>query len=220
MPLVAPGHYKVSMQSGGLSASREFVSDIAREPAKISIFGSCVSRDLFRLFPTDAFEVRTYIARQTVQSAVSKPVPLSLDDIHVDIEFEKKAIWKDFNKTAFQQFRGDGSQWLIVDLIEERFPRTLVNGRYVTKSFEAVNGCVVPEDSPNIYPDWDGKDYSLDGRCIRHEIKAFCDKLTQIYPQENIIIHQASCVEDYWNGSGELAPYPEIDLYAGRAGRP
>ena len=217
VPLVYPGQYEVSVHSGGFSASRAFCTDTVREPAKISIFGSCVSRDLFRLFPTDAFEVRTYIARQTVQSAVSEPVPLALDDIHVDIEFEKKAIWKDFNKTAFQQFRSDGSQWLIIDLIEERFPRALIHGRYVTKSLEAVNGAVIPEDAGNIYPDYINGDYCLDGHCIRKEIKAFCDKLTQIYQQENIIIHQAFCVEDYWNGSGELVPYPEIDLGAGRA---
>ncbi|MDO4326572.1 MAG: DUF6270 domain-containing protein, partial [bacterium] len=53
----------------------EFLPD---SPVPISIFGSCVSRDLLEYNPK-IFNLKTYIARQSIISAVSFPVTYNVD---------------------------------------------------------------------------------------------------------------------------------------------
>ena len=126
-------------------------------PTKVSIFGSCTSRDLFRLYPSKDLELCSYVARQSVVSAVSAPVPLKLDEIALTSPFQKMAVWRDFNKTTFDLFREDGSDWLIIDLIDERFPPVRQGNSYVTKSAMAVEAGLIPENTGENIRYWSKK---------------------------------------------------------------
>ena len=216
VPLVYPGQYEVSVHSGGFSASRAFLSDTAREPAKISIFGSCTTRDCFRLLPADAFELKSYIARQSVVSAVSGPVPLDPASLCLTSPFQKKAVEQDFHKSAFDTLREDGSQWLIVDLIDERFPLAVVQGSYVTGSPMALEGGAIPQDTELSYKVGKDGDYFVKDHCVREDIERFCKELLRIYAPDRIILHQAYAVDRYWDKNGKLRPYGEAQLGTGR----
>ena len=45
--------------------------------------------------------LKSYIARQSVVSSVSKPISITYNDIQLNSEFQKKAVFNDFNKNTF-----------------------------------------------------------------------------------------------------------------------
>ena len=185
------------------------------KPVGVSIFGSCTSRDLFRLYPSDALELKTYIARQSVVSAVSEPVPLDEKSLVLDSPFQRTAVCRDFNKSAFDLLREDGSEWLIIDLIDERFSPVKMGTSYVTKSSVAVQGGVIPEDMHASTRTWNGTDFIIDGIGLKSYISRFAEKLLEIYEPDHIIIHRAMTVEQYKDTKGELHFYSEHELKVG-----
>lgn len=185
-------------------------------PVKVSIFGSCTTRDLFRLYPSEKLELKTYIARQSVVSAVSKPVPLEKEQIKLDSAFQKTVVWYDFNKTTFPLFKEDGSDWLLIDLIDEHYAPVRIGDSYVTKSTLAVNGGVIPDTVKGSGRIWNGEDYLIDGVPLRNYIKQFAEKQLKIYRPDHIIIHRAMNVEQYRNAAGELCNFTDREITMGR----
>jgi len=184
-------------------------------PCRISIFGSCTSRDLFRLHPEAPFELKSYIARQSVLSAISPPVPLDMEVIQLDSAFQRRCVWQDFHKTTFDMLKNDGSEWLLIDLIDERFPLAKLQGSYVTKSGLAVDGGVIGT-AETLVRRRKGPDYYMDGICIRDGVKSFCRKLKDIYPSDHIVIHKALMVEQYKSAEGLLQPFSEHEIEVAR----
>ena len=180
-------------------------------PAGVSIFGSCTTRDLFRLFPSKDVELKTYIARQSVVSAVSQPVPLELEQIKLESAFQRSAVWHDFNKTAFDLFRNDGSEWLIIDLIDERFSPVRIGNSYVTKSAAAVEAGVIKTAKKGSGRLWNGNDFLIDRVSLRSYVIRFAEKLLEIYKPDHIIIHRALNVEQYCDADGNLHEFPEAE---------
>ena len=217
VPLSVPGDYRVTCTDSQGRRCRNVYSGAPQKNAAVSIFGSCTTRDCLRLFPARAFQLKSYIARQSVVSAVSEPAPLELDEIRLESPFQRRAVWQDFSKNAFDILAHDGSSWIILDLIDERFPLTEIGGAYVTKSALAVQGGAVAEDAPTAPRVSNGKDYFVNGRCLREFIGEFCRRLRAIYSEDHIIIHRALTVEQYWTAEGELRPYTDAELETGKA---
>ena len=170
-------------------------------PAKISIFGSCTSRDLFRLYPSKDLELCSYVARQSVVSAVSEPIPLELDDIKLESAFQKMAVWRDFNKTTFDLFKEDGSEWLIIDLIDERFPPVRYGDSYVTKSSMAIEAGLITEDTGQNIRGWRKRRYmpmnkthplSYTLQCIREIIRINRSGQEKLGDKQELMIAGAS----------------------------
>lgn len=176
---------------------------------RISIFGSCVTRDVFRIFPQNDIEIDSYIARQNIASAVSSPLPIDKNSINLSSSFQKEVVWLDFNKKTFDVLSADKSDWLIIDLIDERLSLLNIEGTYITKSNEAVNGGVIPDNSKDCPLRFDGRDYYRGDICIRKSINLFCEKIKNIYPQNRIIIHKAKCVDHYKDKNGKLCKYDD-----------
>lgn len=168
------------------------------------------------MYPSEKLELKTYIARQSVVSAVSAPVPLEKEQIKLDSAFQRTVVWHDFNKTAFPLFQEDGSDWLLIDLIDERYAPVLIGDSYVTKSTLAVNGGVIPDTAKGSGRIWNGEDYLIDGVPLRNYIKQFAEKLLKIYRADHIIIHRAMNVEQYRNADGELCDFTDREITMGR----
>jgi hypothetical protein len=104
---------------------------------RISIFGSCITRDVFRLFPDDA-EIASYHSRSSLISVMSPA--LDVDDAGMEwrSNFARKVVLADFRKTFFDDLEAAAPEFLIIDLMSERFDLFRATGTYVTRSWDLV----------------------------------------------------------------------------------
>ena len=116
-------------------------------------------------------------------------------------------VCHDFRKTAFDTFRKDGSQWLVIDLIDERFALAKLGSSFVTRSTEAVNSGILPDNAALITMQPDGNGYSVDGISLQKYLTEFARRILEIYPQDRVILHRAVAAAAYKDSSGALCLY-------------
>ena len=147
----------------------------------VDIFGSCVTRDLFEFDKQRCFKINEYIARQAVISSLSKPLYYSKENIHLSSNFQKKQIESDLNKDIFLKLQNSLGEYLIIDMIEERFKIAKIDRSYITVSNELNLSRFLDNYSFKLYD----KDYRHGKVYFRHKaykkiISAFCKKILEI----------------------------------------
>ncbi len=168
----------------------------------VSIFGSCVSRDLMECAVAQSLTLDQYFARQSMISSVSVKVPVESEDIHLDSAFQKRQVYYDFNKSFMDMLQIKVSDYLIIDLVDERFPLVKYLGSYVTRSGALLQSGIIGENVIGIekeeYVDASGKlSYKIEGIDVRIYIDRFCDKILGVYKPEKIILHVVKGAEFY-----------------------
>lgn len=134
----------------------------ADQARRVLIFGSCVSRDAFALSQHDLV-LAAYIARSSLASAfgASKPslgIGAYLENI--ESEFQRKAVARDFARSAAAIMRSTACEMVLLDLIDERFALLDVSGALVTISNELkatgfpIRGRIVESGSPEHQEFW------------------------------------------------------------------
>lgn len=106
----------------------------------LMIYGSCVSRDAFPLLGSD-FKLLSYVARQSMISAISKPTML-LEGDELDSAFQNRSLAGDIKSNMLQLLRRHSADLdvLVVDLTDERLGVIqLPDGNYVTRSQELAS---------------------------------------------------------------------------------
>ncbi|GAB4066936.1 hypothetical protein KHC28_17315 [Ancylobacter sonchi] len=113
----------------------------------VAILGTCVSRDMIRIAAGDTVQVKKYLARGTVRSALAhSPAKLSYGDPADLSGFERRNFETDVAKSAFKQLGTAEVDICIVDMIDERLSTwsagdaVLVN----SKGLEALMGKLPP----------------------------------------------------------------------------
>jgi hypothetical protein len=104
---------------------------------KISIIGSCVTRDSIEVIK-NKIDLKSYISRSSIISLVSKPPKFKISendisDINVS-KFEKRMIINDINKTSLEEVLEVGCEYLIFDFIDERFDLYNHKDIFITKN--------------------------------------------------------------------------------------
>lgn len=181
------------------------------KPCKISIFGSCVSRDIFNYDTEGLLDLKTYIARQTIVSSVSPPYNIqSEEQIKLTSAFQRRSVLADIRKSAFSLFKNDRSEYLIIDLIDERLGMVNWENTMLTRSSELVNSGLLDgtEKVVRYTSDANGM-YYADGKPIIQMFEEFCKRICEIYPQENIIIHVADSKTKYVGKDGKIKNFPD-----------
>ena len=182
-------------------------------PVRVAIFGSCVSRDLFEdpaLRPTLAH----YASRSSVISVVAEPVPLSEEEVPLDSAYQRRAVVADFNKTFFPDLRALAPDWLVIDLIDERFNVLRTAGSFVTESsaFQGAGLAGLERLSfSTVRRLTDEAERLFDAAA-----ESFVERVTQIVPAERVILHRGLWLTRYRRGE-LLEDFPEPRLtYARR----
>ena len=106
----------------------------------LMIYGSCVSRDAFPLLEPD-FKLLSYVARQSMISAMSKPTDLLQGDA-LGSAFQNRSLAGDIRSNLLQLIRRYASDIdvLAIDLTDERLGVVrLPDGTYITRSHELVS---------------------------------------------------------------------------------
>ncbi|MGL6149763.1 MAG: DUF6270 domain-containing protein [Aeromonas sobria] len=110
----------------------------------VSIFGSCDSRDVIRVYDeinSDAenVNIQSYIARNSISAAMSKPIDIEEHDLLFDSQFIKKSVSLDLSKQAFKEILlslKNSDDILLLDFMDERFDLLCVEDSHVTLSWD------------------------------------------------------------------------------------
>jgi hypothetical protein len=177
---------------------------------KVTIFGSCVTRDVFDLAGKND-RVAHYFARCSVVSAVSGPLALQEEEIKLSSEFQRRAVFYDFNKSFKNGAWLSDSDWLAIDFIDERLPILKYSadgddggGACVTRSQEFVRGGLEA---------WGGGRFSsvnlsLKTRLWLDAVPEFVEIIKPLLRKRRVILHEAY-FSAYYGKDGKTEPFVE-----------
>lgn len=98
---------------------------MSENAAKIFTFGSCVSRDVFNHTAEDDFQVTLNIQRMSYALMPLEGYPVKYDDLDMDylddFPWEVKMMVTEVSKKCLEMAMDADSDYLVMDLIEERF---------------------------------------------------------------------------------------------------
>ncbi len=173
----------------------------------ISIFGSCVSRDLLEYDNSKSFVLGQYVARQSIISAVSAPLKQQDPVISLDSDFQKRMVKMDLMKTTFEYLKSSPSDYLIIDLIDERFPLFCFDNSYFTASNEAVKGCGFFSSLNRFYKRVTNGSLFIENTNVDEYIDIFCKRINELYANDKIIIHRVLLVDSYKDKNGKIVSF-------------
>lgn len=172
---------------------------------RVAIFGSCVTRDLFEdatLRPT----LTLYAARCSMISVTAPRVAIDERVIDLSSPWQRRCVVADFEKTFFDALAEAAPDWLIVDLVDERFNLLRTAGSLVTESsaFQAAG-----LRSARGYAFEPVRRASPEGRELFGEAATrFIERASEIVPRERIVVHRALWLTRFREGDA-LHPFPE-----------
>lgn len=88
---------------------------------KIFILGSCVSRDAFALDEASSYDISSYLARTSFASTFHPQSIKDIDYSKIPSSFQRRMVENDLLKKAPHTLTHTEFDWLIIDLIDERF---------------------------------------------------------------------------------------------------
>ena len=100
---------------------------------RLAIFGSCVTRDVLEAGPL-GFELAGYFARSSWISQVAHPVACPPEVAESLSSFARRVVCQDFEKTVLGELLLAMPDWVVFDLIDERFAVVEMLGSWVTVS--------------------------------------------------------------------------------------
>lgn len=112
------------------------VGEIMTKKIKLFIYGSCVSRDFLEIAGADGFELVDYFARSSFASIGSEPIEDDVLLAKMDSPFQRRMVERDLDKQIFSAMRSRDFDFLLIDLIDERFNLAEYKGSYCTVSSE------------------------------------------------------------------------------------
>ncbi|PWH06462.1 hypothetical protein DEO23_05690 [Brachybacterium endophyticum] len=110
-------------------------------PLRVTIYGSCVSRDTVDLAAHDRIEVAGYVARQSVLSIGNDASARFPQDAAIDSPFQRRMMEGDFAGNAAQRILEEAphSDLLLWDLADERHGvQAYLDGDVVTRSIDVM----------------------------------------------------------------------------------
>lgn len=162
---------------------------------KITILGSCVSRDILN-FDNDLNGER-YYARTTFQSLVGEKYSIDINNIELKSDFQKMCIKKDF-ESEFLTLKFDENEYIILDFIDERFDIVKLKDKVIgTASNEYKNSNL----NQLIY------DAIIDKNRFEDWCNS-CDKVLDYFKEKNIInkviLHECFYKNKYLSNEGRI----------------
>jgi hypothetical protein len=174
----------------------------------IAIFGSCVTRDLFehpRLRPA----LSVYGARSSVISVVAPPVAIDEQHVVLSSQWQRRCVLADFRKTFFASLAEAAPDWLVIDLIDERFDLLRCAGSLVTRSSAFQASGFADTAGVALTP---VRRMSADGTDLFEQAAGeFAARVLQLLPAERVILHRARWCCSYRADGGILA-FPDDRL--------
>jgi hypothetical protein len=152
---------------------------------KIAILGSCVTRDLFE-DPALRPWLAQYTSRSSLVSVIAPPVPIDPTAVVLESAFQRRCVIEDFAKSFFARLAEAEPDWLVIDLIDERFEIMRTPESYVTRSLAFVHAGL---DELGFTP---VKRLTAEtGEMLEAAIGRSAARTLELLPAERIIVHRA-----------------------------
>jgi hypothetical protein len=174
-------------------------------PYSAMILGSCVTRDVFRLFGENV-TISDYFARTSIVSLVSNPYQFSEGDIDLESDFQKRMVVRDMNKSFWERARTPDYDLLLVDFIDERTNLLRFDGSIICKSPELVTSGYL-EKHGSEYEEISRLKYGVDQ--WSRDCDVFVGKIAPIIPPTRIVVIKAFWASKYLNDEGKVVPFDE-----------
>jgi hypothetical protein len=175
---------------------------------RLGIFGSCVTRDLFEdraLRPSLA----RYTSRSSLISVVAEPVALDAQRVRLDSAFQRRCVLEDFDKRFFSELERERLDWLVVDLIDERFDVLRTPSSYVTCSSAYQGAGLEHDDGFERIRRLTGEAAAL----LEDAAAMFAERVTGVLPPERVIVHRARWLTRFRDrGAVQAFPADRIDF--------
>ncbi|WP_246942796.1 DUF6270 domain-containing protein [Bacillus pinisoli] len=171
----------------------------------LTILGSCATRDTLE-FTFGKYEIKNYFARTSFVSLMSPPLDMKEDSIQLESNFQRRCVYNDISKRFFHDTNENKTDYIVIDLIDERFNLIKTGESYLTKSNEFV-GSQIEKDlqkkseikrNEQLYPLW------------KKSTDSFFKKLFETYKPEQIVLHKTLWRERYYNRNGEQHSFKNI----------
>jgi hypothetical protein len=174
----------------------------------IAIYGSCVTRDLFE-HPGLRPALSVYGARSSVISVVAPPVPIDEQHVVLSPQWQRRCVLADFQKTFFTSLADARPDWLVIDLIDERFDLLRCAGSLVTRSSAFQASGFAETAGLALTP---VRRMSADGnRLFEQAAGEFAARVMRVVPAERVILHRARWCCSY-RADGGILPFPDDRL--------
>ncbi len=174
------------------------------EKTKVLIFGSCVTRDIFRVDGNNV-TISDYFARQSIASSVTEPCAVDSKNIALESNFQKRMVKRDFDKSFWKTLKEVAFDFLLIDLIDERFNLLQIGDSKITKSSEFAKSGLSKKMGP--FEEISRSQYSDEQWAI--DCKRFCELLLENVEINKIILVKAFWAQKYLNGEGSVVPFDD-----------
>lgn len=166
----------------------------------ISIFGSCVSRDIFNYIKgEDDIKLIKYYARSSIISVTSKTLNKSIHSIDLKSKFQRKMVYNDINKLFWGELIDNEIDILLLDFIDERLDVIKISeDQYLTRSNE-FNSTV------EFKKKFKGSILKEEDRLIlwKNSINIFINNIIKKMNEDRIFINECYYCEKYIDENGE-----------------
>ena len=181
----------------------------------INILGSCLSRDALWFDKNMNYEVPVYRARTSIVSNLQEDyIDISENNLQLDSAFQREAVLSDCHRSVFCELQNTPSDYLMVDFIDERFKIAKINFhgqfKYATYSNYLMNIKILDQYTYELIDKvWVNNSMTIDGQNLDRYLYKLVNKLTDIYDENQIIIHKAYMLKTYYDTHGEIKSFKE-----------
>jgi hypothetical protein len=118
-------------------------------------------------------------------------------------------VLADFHKTHFDQLAAEQPQWVVIDLIDERFDLLRAGGSYVTRSsaFDAAGLGDASDFEFELVRRMSGEGCDL----FEQSVPGFAERILEVVPAHRVVLHRALWCTRY-REDGEVHGFTERKL--------
>ena len=181
-------------------------------PTSFGICGSCVNVDIFSYYKDPEQALKDHVAMRDntfFQTPVRPAVPIK--NLLHSSSLHTMWIRTAYDGKVFEFLEQNAGEYLLIDLVDERFDLFEYGGQnFVSHFFEESNFFdQIDKNQCRFFSQRDLTDQEAE-----IYIRKFCEKLTEIYPPEKIIINRFLLADQYLDKSGKQKPFTrKTELY-------
>jgi Family of unknown function (DUF6270) len=170
----------------------------------VAIFGSCVTRDLFE-DPLLRAELGHYAARSSIISVVAPPAAIDEERVLLSSAWQRRCVVGDFRKSFFDVLAQTEAEWLVIDLIDERFD--LLQGAETFITCSSAFRSAGLEERPPFPVEVIRRNSPAGWKLFEDAAVRFAERVTRIIPPERVVLHRALWCTHY-RADGRVEPFP------------
>lgn len=151
-------------------------------------------------------KVGIYVGKQSIISACCEPFKGDVNVVKNNKDIAN--IIGDIKKSSIERISSNKSDYIVIDLLDEKFNLVKFNGRYVISASDAFN-----RNKSNILIDgvsFEKKQllkYNITEQEINTAVVEFCNKVKKMYDEKHIILHEAYFAVKYKDKYGVLKSF-------------